>query len=118
EVPARGGLDSVEAVPQIDLVQVQLEDAILRELVFDLARQHELPQLPPDRARGSDLLREHIAGELHGDGARPFARAEGAQVAPERAQHAAKIDPAVLVEAAVLDGEERAGDSSGNPGDR
>src|SRR5690606_28552928 len=50
EVRLRSGLDSVGAVAQVDVVQVQLEDLVLRELPFDLSRDTRLHDLPADAA--------------------------------------------------------------------
>jgi hypothetical protein len=48
EVGLGGFADSVSAVPEIDLVQVEIEDLLLREAFLDVARQDHLPDLATD----------------------------------------------------------------------
>ena len=53
------------------------------------------------------LHEERVARHLHGDRAEPFAHAHVADVGGRGAEQAAPVEPVVLVEAAVLGGEER-----------
>src|SRR2546427_12447935 len=48
EVRPRGRLDAVRALTEVHLVQVHLEDAILRVPALELERQDRLPQLSPE----------------------------------------------------------------------
>ena len=97
-------LDAVGAVPEIDRVEVGGEDLVLAPVLLELPRERGLLQLAGDRALRAgqlvlhELLRDRRAS-LHG-GLLP-------DVGPEGARHAADVDPAVLVEAAVLGRDDR-----------
>src|SRR4029079_3856062 len=45
EVAVRGGIRAPDAVPPFDHVQIQLEDALLRQLRLEASRDEELAQL-------------------------------------------------------------------------
>ena len=110
EVVAGRRLDAARAVPEIDVVQVHLEDLVLAELVLDLLGHAHLEELAPQRALlAGQVLGEDVAGELHGQRARALLDAARPHVAPHRPQHAADVDRAVVAEALVLDGDERLG---------
>src|SRR5690606_10736117 len=61
EVALRRGLHPVETVPQVDLVEVHLEDLVLTELLLDLSRQHHLPRFAPQRLLPGEVLRKDVA---------------------------------------------------------
>src|SRR5438132_6649494 len=61
EVGASGGLDAVRAVAEVDLVQVHLEDSVLRVLPFELERQRGFLQLSVEALVGRE---EEQLGEL------------------------------------------------------
>ncbi|MNM96066.1 hypothetical protein D3C81_1085320 [compost metagenome] len=101
EVDPRGAGEAVGALPQVDLVHVQLEDLVLGQVRLDLVRQQHLVDL----ARVGLLAREEeVARHLHGDGGGAL-RQPAAQVGQPGAQHAHEVHAAVLVEAVVLDRE-------------
>ncbi|CAM2149493.1 hypothetical protein PT2222_210130 [Paraburkholderia tropica] len=103
EVHARGAREAVGALPQIDLVHVDLEDLVLRELRLDLVGEQHLVDL----ARVSLFARqEEVARHLHGDRARALRRMAVRQGDEARARDAREVDAAVLVEARVFDGED------------
>src|SRR6202022_1029300 len=108
EVSAGGGLYAVVAVREIDLVQVQLQDLLLAEDALDPARNDHLRELAAERAGPGEAVGEDVARKLHRDRAGPLLQRERPQIAPDRSCHTAPVDAAVLVEALVLDGEERA----------
>src|SRR5207237_2067545 len=108
-----GCFHAIVTVREIDLVQVHLEDLLLGELALDAAGDDHLRKLPPKRAGAGEAVGEYVAGELHGDGARPLAEGEAADVAPDRARHPAPVDSGVLVEAGVLAGLERGAELRG-----
>ena len=83
EVGPRGGLHAVGAVAEVDLVQVHLEDAVLRVAALQLQRQHRLLQLALEA-----LVRreeEHL-GQLLGDGAAALHEAAAPVVLRRRAR--------------------------------
>ena len=67
EVAARGGLDAVQAVAEVDLVQIQLEDLLLGVEVLDVRREDDFLQLPAiclvarEEALSRELLRDRAA---------------------------------------------------------
>ena len=74
EQMARHRLDAVNAGTQVDPVQIQLEDLLLRELRLDVQRQHRLTELAAvgllvrEKERARELLRQggatlHVAGQ-------------------------------------------------------
>ncbi len=105
EVTERCGFDSVEAVAEVRLVQVQLEDLILAERAFEAAGEHELLQLPAD---GLVRRQEAEPRELLRDGAPALLGAVARQVVQQRARQADRIDAAVVVKAPVFDRDHRA----------
>ncbi len=103
EIALRGLLDAVGAGAEIDAVEIELEDLGLGEFPFQPERQQHLLQLAVDRA----LLRQkQILRQLLGDGGAALAHAAVQDVGDERARDAEGVDAVVLVEAAVLDGDE------------
>src|SRR2546426_350753 len=64
EVPSRGRLYAVVPVPEIDLVQVHLQDLLLVEFPLDAAGDDHLPQLSTQRARPGEAVRGHRARPL------------------------------------------------------
>ena len=102
-VDARGGAHAVGALAEIDLVEIELEDAVLVELALDLERQEDLGQLARE---GLLAAEEEVARHLHGDGAAALALLARAHQRHRRAQQALPVHARVLVEAVVLGGEE------------
>ena len=106
EVDERGGGDAVGAQTEIDLVQVQLDDLVLRVGALDLERQQRFLDLTGER----DLVgQKEVLGDLLRDGRgalRPAVRAEVLRVVDRGACDAGEVQPAVLVEVLVLGREE------------
>ena len=99
EIGARGGRETVGAVPQVDLVHVELEDLVLGELRFDLEGQQQFIEL----ARIGLLRRKvEVARHLHGDGTGALRLRHADQVGQAGPRHAHPVDPAVLIEAVVF----------------
>ena len=104
EIDARGHLDAVGAVSEVDRVQVAGQDPVLRPLPLELPGESRLLQLAADRLVGLDigvpdeLLRDR-RGSLHELPAR--------DVRPDSPQNAAEIDSPVLEESSILDGDDR-----------
>ncbi len=100
EIAARSGLDAVEAVAEIDLVQVQLEDLVLGVEVLDVGRENDFFQFPAKRLVAAE---EALARELLRDGASALGTAPFPDIADHGGSHTYHIDAVVLVEALVLD---------------
>src|SRR5205085_10499596 len=97
EVSARR-LDSVNAVPHVDDVEIELEDLLFGQRMLDETRQSELGQFLSQRARRILAHRERIARHLHGDGAESFAGVAGFQVGDKGAEETAPLEATVLVD--------------------
>ena len=101
----RHRLDAVHAGAQIDAVQIQLEDLVLRELRLDQQRDARFLDLAAvgahvrQKQRARELLRERAAAL---EPPRPGAR----RCTTARA-NADRIDAGMMVEAAVLDRDDR-----------
>ncbi len=104
EIDARGGREAVGALPQVDLVHVELENLVLAQRGLDLVGEQHLVDL----ARVGLLAREEeVAGDLHRDRARALCAFTAREIGDSRAQHALDIDAAVLVVAVILDRDDR-----------
>ena len=106
EVLARG-LDAVGAVPEVDHVEVEREDLLLGERALEPVREMDLDQLAAERALLREPRDEGVPHHLHGDRAEALAHVGLAQVPDEGARRAPPVDSAMVVEAAVLDRDER-----------
>jgi len=107
KIALRSGLYSVGAVPEVDLVQVQLEDLVLRISLLNLTGDLRLLDLANEVLFAGDALGEDVSRELHrygGEALLPRARAE---VAQRGAGDTNPVDAGVLVETLVLGEDER-----------
>ncbi len=100
----RHGLDAVHPGAQVDAVQVELEDLFLGELRFDQQRDPALLDLAGE---GLHVREEDRAGELLGQGAAALHPRPAADVAHHRAAETDRIDSRMIVEAAILDRDDR-----------
>ena len=102
EISKRGRFDAVEAIAEVHLVEIELENLVLAELPFQAGRDDDLGQLAP-----VGLLRRQKAlpGQLLRDRAATLGQPALAKIAQRRAGDANDIDPIVIVEALILDGE-------------
>ena len=66
EIALRRRLNSIQAVPEIHLVEVELEDLVLGVFRFDPGREDQLLELA---SNGLVRLEKALAGELLGNGA-------------------------------------------------
>ncbi len=118
EVVERRGRHAVGAEAEINLVQVELEDLVLRVGLLDPEREQRLLDL----ALVGDLpCEEEVLRHLLGDGGcadRSFARAAIAEVDDGGAQYAGDVEAVVLVEVLVFRREERSLDQIGDGLDR
>ena len=105
EVGPRGGLDPGRALAEVDLVQVLGEDLVLRPLALEVVGERRLAQL---LEHGPAVLGgERVLDELLGDRRGALLGGARAHVLPHGAGDALEVDPAVLVEALVLDRDHR-----------
>jgi hypothetical protein len=109
------------AMPEINLVEIQLENFFLRGLHFQHHGHELLEQLAANRAlaglrlEGHFIGEEEVAGELLGDGASADQiRPRTAQVGHQRADDADRVDARVGIEAAILDRQHCLLDVGGN----
>ncbi len=103
EVDLAGCGEAIGALPQEDLVHVQLEDLLLGQQLLDLQRQQQLVDLARVGLLGGQV---EVLRHLHRDGRAALAACV-AQVGQRCARDAFVVDAAVLVEARVLGGEHR-----------
>ena len=103
EIRAGGGAEAADgapvALPQVDLVEVRLEDLRFRVAPLDQCRQPGLAGLAQERAAGAD---QPVLDELLRDGRAALQDAAGAHVGPRGAHQAVGVDPAVLEETVIL----------------
>jgi hypothetical protein len=105
EVAARGLGQAVGAVSEVDLVEIEVEDLLLREPLLDVASEDHLSDLASDRAL---RVQEQALHHLLGDRAPALTDlSPGQQVLPGGAQDRLVVDPGVLEEGAVLRRDER-----------
>ena len=107
---AGGGVDAVEAGAEIDAVEIEGEDFVLRHPLFELAGEGDFLRLALHcLARAEDEVFHQLLGD--GGGARDgFA---GSRVGEGGAGDGGLIGAVVFVEALVLGGDESLGDVSG-----
>ena len=99
-----GGLHPVGAVPEVDGVQVQLEDLVLLQLSLETDGECGLLRLAIEDAV---IAEECLLHQLLGDGRSALLDLTGLHVLDQRAHQAAQVDAAMLVELCVLDREDR-----------
>ena len=98
ELP-RCRIDAVRAAAVIDLVQIQLEDLVLREFAFERERQDPFSELAPELLLAGQ---EHVARELLRDGRAALHPASALEAHLDRSRDADRIDADVRPEAAIL----------------
>ena len=104
EVALRGGLDAVSAAAEVHPIKIEREDLLLGELGLQPDRQDQLLGLPPDALGRCE---EEIARQLLGDGRATLqGRPVVGQVVEFGPRHPPRIESEVVVELAVLDGDE------------
>ena len=106
EIFLRRRFDPIRARAEIDAVQIEFEDLVLRVAALEPKRQDRLLDLARQRAL---LGQKQILGELLGQRRAALYAAPAGHVAQKRARHADRIDAVMVVESPVLDGHERLG---------
>ena len=101
--------------PEGDPVQVEFEDALLRQLGLEQQREDGFAQLA---AHGALAREEERARQLLGDRARAFDRCAAAQVVQDGAAHRERVDPPVAPEAPVFGRHDRQAQRGGDLRDR
>ena len=111
EVRLGRGLDAVRAVAEVHGVQVLRQDPILGEPLFELPCEVGLADLAADRLLLADVDLLH---ELLRDRRAALDDLAGRGVDVCRAQERPQVDPLVVVEALVLDRDDRVADDIGD----
>src|SRR3954467_7106526 len=91
--------DAVERRAVLDHVEVDLEDAILRQRVLDVPRQEQLLELSRERLLS---IEQHVLDHLHRDRRRAVLESVPLEIADQRALELAHDEAVMLVEAAVF----------------
>ena len=110
EIDQRRGRDAVGAEAEIDFVEIELEDAVLRIGALDAHRQQGFLDLAGERHFvGQKEVLCDLLGDRRGALRTPVG-AEVLRIQHGRARHAGEVDAAVLVEVLVLGRQERVDD--------
>ena len=115
EVAARCGFDAVQAIAEVHLVEIELENLVLRVDVLDMGREDDFLELPAKRLVAREKA---LSGELLGDRAAAFGAPALLDVAQNRRHDADDVDAAVLVESLILDRDHRLDQVRRHPVDR
>ena len=103
EIPERRGLHTVQAVTEIDLVEIQLENLVLAELLLESRRDDDLGQLASVGLLGRQ---EALPRQLLCDRAAALGETTFSKIAQRRTRNANDVDSVVIVEALILDRED------------
>ena len=104
EVAARRRFDAVQAVAEVDLVEVELENLGLLVQHLDAFGEDELLQLPADGLVGRE---EALTRELLRDRAAALRGAAVADVGERGRRDANQVEPVMLVETLIFDRDDR-----------
>ena len=115
EITARGHLDAPGGAAEIGRIEIQFEDLVLAQRVFEPRCHDHLADLA---LIGHVLADQEIFHHLLGDGRAALRPARIGQIADEGADDAALVDAVVLVEAPVLGGDEGLLHQIGNVAER
>ncbi len=115
EVRVGGGLDSVRLLPEVDVVQVRREDAVLAPAAIELDGEARLGELPAEALLRAEI---EVADQLLLDRRAALREVARRHVGLQRPQDPDVVDPVVLVEAAVLGVDDRASHDGTDPPER
>src|SRR4029450_6893956 len=104
QISHRCRLDAVETVAGGHLIEIHLENRIFRELPFETRGDDDLRELPPV---GFFRREQALPGKLLRDRAATLRASTFGPIAQRGARDADYVDPVVIVEALILDGENR-----------
>ena len=104
EIDLGRGVDAVGALPEVDLIEVHLEDFVLGVGLLDPDREHDLLELSRE---GLLVREEEVPRKLLGDGAAALLRPPRHDVGDEGPHEPNRVDSPVRVKAAVFDREDR-----------
>src|SRR5689334_2920495 len=99
----RRGIHAISASPEIDAVEINLEDLVLRETMLEPQRQQRLLDLACEVAL---LCQEQILGELLGYRAAALNYTSGGNIGEGSPNEPDRIDPEMAVEAAIFGGDD------------
>ncbi|MNC41203.1 hypothetical protein D3C75_899580 [compost metagenome] len=99
----RGSTHAISAVTQIDFVQIQLKNFILGQHLFNADRQEGFLDFAH---QGAFRAQEEVSGQLLGDGTGPLRSMAGNQRDRCGTEDTNGIDPVMIIETAVLRGDE------------
>src|SRR6185503_11826191 len=100
------GFHSVNAIPHVNRVQIELKDLILGQIFFHQSSNAQLDQLLTQRTIGIFLHHETVLGSLHGDRAESLPNAARCNVFQCGSDKAAPVYSVMLVEAPVFSRDE------------
>jgi len=98
-IDLRGRAETVGALAEVNLVDIEFEDLVLAQVRFDLERQQGLVQFP---CIGLFRGQEKVLGDLLCDGRRALLLAAADEIAGRGPDDAERIDATVLIEALVF----------------
>ncbi len=102
----RRAVHAISAGAEIDAVEIELENLLLRQRLLELGRIQQLVELAVEGAR---LAEEDDLHRLLRDGRAALHRVAGAPVGVERAREAAQVEAVMVVEVAVFHRDEGVG---------
>ena len=114
EIDARSGADAIGAIAEIDARQVARQDLVLAQPRLQPQRDDDFLQLALDAAVGRQKTR---LGKLLRQRRTALGNAAGLDITGQRPGNAAWIDADMIVEAPVLDGDQRSRDIFRQAGD-
>ena len=115
EIAARRHLDAPRAAAEISGIEIELENLVLAQRIFEPRRHDHLADLA---LIGHVLADQEIFHHLLGDGRAALRPARLGEIADEGADDAALVDAVMLKEAPVFGGDERLLHEIGNVGER
>ncbi len=97
---------TVQAIAEIDFVQIQLEDLVLRVGPLEPRGEQDFPEFPAQRFVS---VEKTLSRQLLRDGAPALRPPSSSQVSEDRAEYADGINAVVFVEPLILDRQDRLG---------
>lgn len=111
EIRIGSRLDAIRIGSVRNRIEIQVEDVILVEYVFDLEREHDLFEFSGKGFFSREIERP---GYLLSDGRPALADAPGSEVGDEGTEKGGSVDARVTEETSIFGGESRLPDDVGN----